>query len=271
MKRRFLSARKIGYSAIATLLALCSIPDVTSSTSAAHHHHFAASKRHHAVPTVSAAPLNPSASSQVNPAPNQGTPAEPGSGTPNNRQPGTSESPNAPKPVTPVPDAPPKPTAPLPGTLSPDGYTAPTNPRPLYRLGKMRVRVIDGRTMQPLPGAEVVLIETEQRLTTGKDGYTDWFQAPIIRNPRYRPMIAELHGQLGVIAYKNGYRDSVHLGIRMHDGALSQATVWMYKIGPGDRRIEPVFYEEPYHHLWLIELTDRFRSKTQPGEGPQRP
>lgn len=70
------------------------------------------------------------------------------------------------------------------------------------KTSKLRIRVIDGRTHAPLPGAEVVLIETEQRFTTDSNGYTPWFDAPIFRNPKYRPMVAELHGQLGVIAYK---------------------------------------------------------------------
>lgn len=140
-----------------------------------------------------------------------------------------------------------------------------------WPTAKLRVRVIDGRTMQPLEGAEVVIIETEQRVRTDKNGYTPYVDAPILRNPRYRPMVQELHGQLGAIAYKNGYRDSIHLGIRMHEGMKSETTIWMYKLGPGDIRIEPVLYQVPYHHLWLVELADKFRSKTQPGEGPERP
>lgn len=139
------------------------------------------------------------------------------------------------------------------------------------KSAEMRIHVIDGRTLQPLEGAEVVCIESEQRLRTDKDGYTPWVDAPLIRDPRYRPMVAELHGQLGVVVYKNGYRDSIHLGIRMHENVRSQTTVWMYKIGPGDRRIEPVLYQVPYHHLWLIRLADRFRSRTQIGEGFQQP
>ncbi len=135
----------------------------------------------------------------------------------------------------------------------------------------LRVKVIDGRTQKPLAGAEVVLIETGQRLTTDSKGLTGEFNAPVIRNPKYFPLVAELHGQLGLIAYKNGYRDSVHLGVRINDGVPANTTIWMYKIGPLDRRIEPVLYQVPYHRLWLIELTQRFRSKTQPGEGPQRP
>ncbi|MCL6594449.1 MAG: hypothetical protein K6T31_10765 [Alicyclobacillus sp.] len=162
----------------------------------------------------------------------------------------------------------PNPTSP---PVLPQTQSAPFSPYVPWPTSKLRVRVIDGRTQQPLEGAEVVLIETEQRLRTGPDGYTPWFDAPVIRNPRYRPMVAELHGQLGVIAYKNGYRDSIHLGIRMHEGVPTETTVWMYKLGPGDTRIEPVLYQVPYHHIWLVELADRFRSSTQPGEGPERP
>ncbi len=148
--------------------------------------------------------------------------------------------------------------------------TRPPGPAGL-QTEKLRIEAIDGRTRQPIEGAEVVLIENEQRFVTGKNGLTQWFDAPVIRNPKYRPLVAELHGQLGVIVYKNGYRDSIHLGIRMHEGARSEATVWMYRIESGDRRIEPVLYQVPYHHLWLIELADRFRQKSQIGEGPERP
>ncbi|WDM01667.1 hypothetical protein JI721_02085 [Alicyclobacillus cycloheptanicus] len=117
----------------------------------------------------------------------------------------------------------------------------------------------------------MVVIESEQRLRTDRNGYTPWFDAPLIRDPRYRPMIQELHGQLGVIAYKNGYRDSVHLGIRLNPNTPTETTVWMYKLGPGDVRVEPVLYQEPYHHLWLIRLADRYRSSSQLGEGFQHP
>lgn len=189
----------------------------------------------------------------------------------------TTPSPAAPGPAAPTPS----PTAPVPGappitTPGTPRVSLPTDPAPFspylpWPTERMRVHVIDGRTQQPISGAEVVLIETEQRLTTGPDGWTPWFDAPIVRDPRFRPMVQELHGQLGVIVYKNGYRDAIHFGIRVHPGVPAETTVWMYKIGPGDTRIEPVFYEEPYHHIWLVELADRFRSDTQPGEGPERP
>jgi hypothetical protein len=156
----------------------------------------------------------------------------------------------------------------------PGDPTEPTNKFSPYvpiPKSKLRIRVIDGRTERPIEGAEVVLIETEQRFKTGPDGFTQWMDAPVLRDPRYRPLVAELHGQLGAIAYRNGYRDSIQLGIRVHDGVRNETTIWMYRLGPGDRRIEPVLYQVPYHRLWLIELADRFRSKSQPGEGPERP
>lgn len=166
----------------------------------------------------------------------------------------------------------PKPSPPtVPGAQSNDQPAGPESWGYTRKTAKLRIRVIDGRTKEPIQGAEVVLIETEQRFKTDAQGYTPWFDAPVIRNPKYRPMVAELHGQLGAIAYKDGYRDSIHLGIRVHEGIRQQTTIWMYKLGPADRRIEPVLYQEPYHHLWLIQLADKFRSHSQPGEGPERP
>ena len=198
------------------------------------------------------------------------------------RKPAPSQNPAPAKPQAPNDPAAQKPGAPDPSQAAPAAPQPPQSQGGNQAAGpeswgytrktaKLRIRVIDGRSKQPLEGAEVVLIETEQRFKTDKDGYTPWFDAPVLRDPRYRPMVAELHGQLGAIAYKNGYRDSIHLGIRVHEGIRQQTTIWMYRIGPADRRIEPVLYQEPYHHLWLIQLADKFRSHSQIGEGPERP
>ncbi|WDL97970.1 hypothetical protein [Alicyclobacillus sp. ALC3] len=176
-----------------------------------------------------------------------------------------------PGPAQPVQPAQPPPITPTPGSAPETSPSVPNLDKPWPRSAKLRVKVIDGRTLKPLAGAEVVVIESEQRLHTDVDGQTPWFDAPLIRDPRYRPLVQELHGQLGVIAYKNGYRDSVHMGIRLNPGVDSETTVWMYKLGPGDVRIEPVLYQEPFHHLWLIRLADRYRDRSQLGEGFQKP
>lgn len=139
------------------------------------------------------------------------------------------------------------------------------------RTAPLQVRVIDARNGEPLSGAEVVITETNQRLTTGTDGRTPEVQAPIVRDPRYAELIAELHGQLTLIAYKNGYRDTIYYGVRMHEGIRSEPEVWMYAITPEDSRLEPWEYHVPIHRIWAIQLADRFRSETQPGMGPQRP
>jgi len=139
-------------------------------------------------------------------------------------------------------------------------------------FGRLRVKVIDGRTSKPLDGAEVVVLETEKRYRTDANGLTPWIQAPVLRSARYRFLVNELHGQLTLISYKNGYRDSIHMGVRMNEGSETRTTVWQYKIVQGpDVRIEPILYQEPYHRLWLIQLADRFRRPSQLGEGYERP
>lgn len=143
---------------------------------------------------------------------------------------------------------------------------------PGQKFGDLRVKVIDGRTMKPIEGAEVVVVETEKRYHTNALGLTPWIQAPVLRSARFRFLVNELHGQLTLISYKNGYRDSIHMGVRMNEGATTKTTIWQYKIEPGpDTRVEPVLFQEPYHRLWLIQLADRFRRPSQIGEGYERP
>jgi hypothetical protein len=171
---------------------------------------------------------------------------------------------NQPDPIIPLPPSTYTGTPPRPG---PD-----PNEKEISDVkGRLQVEVIDGRTMQPIDGAEVVIAETEQRMKTGKNGLTPWVDVPVIRDNRFRPIIAQLHGQLTAIAYKNGYRDSIHFGIRMHEGRGTRTTIWMYQLGPADRRIEPTAYREPYHHLFIVQLADRFRESSQLGEGFQHP
>jgi len=188
--------------------------------------------------------------------------------------PAASQAPNASPaiPMAPAKKAPattPAPATPPARVQSGEGFVPLT---PGAQNGKLRVKVIDGRTRQPLAGAEVVVLETEKRYRTGADGLTPWIQAPVLRSARFRFLVNELHGQLTLISYKNGYRDSIHMGVRMNEGQVTKTTIWQYKIVPGsDVRVEPVFYQEPYHRLWLIQLADRFRRPSQLGEGYERP
>lgn len=194
--------------------------------------------------------------------------------------------PGAPKKAPAAPQ--PAPAAPQPAPAAPEAAPPAQQPRPLptykvnteippelakrwNRWGQMQATVRDGRDGSPLADAEVVVVETGQRMRTDKDGKAPVIRVPMIRDPRYEPIIAELHGQLTLVVYKNGYRDGVEFGIRIHENMISEPTVFMLKITDLDRRIEPHDHHQPFHHIWLLELTNQFRSSTQPGEGEQSP
>lgn len=134
----------------------------------------------------------------------------------------------------------------------------------------LQLRVVDATTMKPIPGAGCVVGETGQRVETNEKGLAPTIQAPIFRNPRLEEMLAALHGQLTVLCYKNGYRDAIYMGVRMHEGVTTETEVWMYPFGPRDRRIEPTLYSVPVHRIWQIQLADKYRLKEE-GEGPERP
>jgi hypothetical protein len=138
------------------------------------------------------------------------------------------------------------------------------------KTGQLRLRVVDASTQRGIPGAGCVIGETGDRVETDAQGVAPIMDAPVFRNPRLEQMLAELHGQLTVLCYKNGYRDSIYMGVRTNEGLVTESEIWMYPIGPGDRRIEPTLYQVPIHRLWRIQLADKYRLREE-GEGPERP
>jgi hypothetical protein len=147
--------------------------------------------------------------------------------------------------------------------------------RTLWRMtgtktGQLQLQVVDAVTNQGIPGAGCVVAETKDRVETNAKGVAPVLQEPVFRNPRLEELLAELHGQLNVICYKKGYRDSIYVGVRMHEGATTNTAVWMYPIGYGDTRVEPTSYQMDLHRLWMIQLADKYRLHDE-GEGPERP
>jgi hypothetical protein len=138
------------------------------------------------------------------------------------------------------------------------------------RTAPLKLTVVDAHTMKGIPGAGCVVAETGQRIETDENGVAPTIQAPIYRNPRLEELMAELHGQLNVICYKDGYRDAIYMGVRMHPGETTETQIWMYPYGPGDTRIEPTLYQMPIHRLFQIQLADKYRLREE-GEGPERP
>ena len=65
--------------------------------------------------------------------------------------------------------------------------------------------VMDGRTGEPIEGAKVVIPETGETYTTGKDGKTQAIAVPITRDERFDKMIQKPWGEISVLVYKDGY------------------------------------------------------------------
>lgn len=134
----------------------------------------------------------------------------------------------------------------------------------------LHVRVVDATTMKPIPGAGCVIPETNQRIETDEKGLSPIIRAPVLRDPRQDELVAELHGEIALICYKNGYRDAITTGIRMYDDTATQFQVSMTPFGPRDKRIEPTLYHLPPHRLWQINVADRYRLFDN-GEGKESP
>lgn len=138
------------------------------------------------------------------------------------------------------------------------------------KTAKLRISVVDANTQKGIPGAGCVVSESNDRVETNAQGVAPLIDAPVFRNPRLEQLLAELHGQLTVLCYKKGYRDSIYVGVRMHEGIITEPALWMYPIGPGDHRVEPTLYQMPIHRLWQIQVTDKYRLFDE-GEGMESP
>jgi hypothetical protein len=138
------------------------------------------------------------------------------------------------------------------------------------RSTQMQIRVMDATTMKGIPGAGCVVAETGDRVETNEKGVAPVIEVPVFRHPRLDEILAELHGALTLLCYKNGYRDAVAVGARTYENTRAEPEVWMYPAGPDDRRVEPTLHTFEAHRVWKIQLADKFRLREE-GEGPERP
>jgi hypothetical protein len=142
------------------------------------------------------------------------------------------------------------------------------------KSGRLQIRVVDAFTQKGIDGAGCIVGETGDRIETDTKGSAPVIDAPVFRHPRLEQMLAELHGALTIMCYKNGYRDAIYMGVRMYEGVTAQPEIWMVPIGTKDRRVEPTLFQGPLHRLWQIQLVDKYRlfEEGKPmGEGPERP
>lgn len=104
------------------------------------------------------------------------------------------------------------------------------------RTAPLSIRVVDATTMQGLPAVDCVVGETGDRVETDQQGVARRIQVPILRSPPREEGRAEGHGRLTLLCYRSGYRDAIYIGVRMHEGILTEAEVWMHSVGDRDGR-----------------------------------
>lgn len=139
------------------------------------------------------------------------------------------------------------------------------------RSGRMQMRTLDALTQKPIPGAGCIIGETRQRIETDeKTGIGPMMEVPVFRHPRLEELLAEIHGALTIMCYKDGYRDAITMGVRTYPNTVATPEIWMYPVGEGDRRVEPTVFQYEPHRVWQIQLVDKYRLREE-GEGPERP
>lgn len=88
----------------------------------------------------------------------------------------------------------------LPGQLAAREAAAPA-----AQSGSLVVRAVDVNTLESVEGAEVVILDTQQRYLTGTDGKTAPITVPIKRDTRFDQEVPKPWGEVSLIVYKEGY------------------------------------------------------------------
>ena len=133
------------------------------------------------------------------------------------------------------------------------------DPDPVYSPGGEIVpQILDGMSMTPIEGAEVVIVETGGRYRTKADGKTEPLRVPVIEDKRFSDILKKPWGEITLIVHKDGYADYV----------LFYAQIWENQRREGPRvllfKADEQAEEHPFsvvegpQRLWVNALVKKF-------------
>lgn len=123
--------------------------------------------------------------------------------------------------------------------------------------GRMRVRVLDGITDKPIPGASVVIPEADIRCRTDERGLTTVMELPCTVDEGLSSLLPYDEGRVTLLVYADGYIPYLLLYCRVLPGMERQTpTIYMW---PDDGSL-PVFevIEAPPLE-WAAGLAEKFK------------
>ncbi|HEY8423586.1 MAG TPA: carboxypeptidase-like regulatory domain-containing protein [Clostridia bacterium] len=122
--------------------------------------------------------------------------------------------------------------------------------------GYLKIRVIDLVTREPVAGATVCIVESNQYYTTDKNGFTPTIQAPYLKNTNFDNVLERPWGDITILAYKEGYVDYLVFYIMLPKNATRHLTI---TLAPYSAGAEPYLLIESPDDEWAKEIIKKYK------------
>ncbi|MGI6160875.1 MAG: hypothetical protein ACOYJD_02485 [Christensenellales bacterium] len=122
----------------------------------------------------------------------------------------------------------------------------------------VNVQVVDGKTLTPLEGARVVIIETGEEYFTAKDGYTGVITVPVIRDSRFDKAVAQPWGEINMIIFMDGYLPYALFHAMVFPGQLRQGPQILLFTEKDAPSAMPFTIVEAPHKQWVNALIEKY-------------
>ena len=124
--------------------------------------------------------------------------------------------------------------------------------------GDIIIKVQDGMSLEPIEGAEVIIVETDGRYTTDKQGKTQKIRVPIIEDKNFTDILKKPWGEVTIIVTKPGYATYVLFYAQIWENETRQGpNVLLFKADERAAERPYIIIEGP-QRIWVNELISKY-------------
>ena len=130
---------------------------------------------------------------------------------------------------------------------------------PVYTpRGEIVPEVLDGMSLNPIEGAEVVVVETEGRYRTKSDGKTQAIRVPVVEDAHFADILKKPWGEITLIVYKDGYADYVLFHTQVWENQCREGPRILLFKADAQAKEQPFSIVEGPQRLWVMELVEKY-------------
>ena len=143
--------------------------------------------------------------------------------------------------------------------FAPEAAVSVFGTQPVYTpRGEIVPEVLDGMSLAPIEGAEVVVVETGERYRTKASGKTQAIRVPVIEDAHFANILKKPWGEITLIVHKDGYADYVLFHIQIWENQRREGPRILLFKADVQAKERPFTVVEGPQRLWVMELVKKY-------------